>query len=84
MFCQIPGMNPYTPRLYFMVWFIFSNYILLNLVIAFSMQIYQQIADKKQLEYLKRGKVVELYRLFKDNLKIEIPEDLIDHSQADA
>jgi hypothetical protein len=84
MFCQIPGMNPYTPRLYFMVWFIFSNYILLNLVIAFSMQIYQQIADKKQLEYLKRGKVVELYRLFKDNLKVEIPEDLIDHSQADA
>lgn len=77
-------MNPYTPRLYFMVWFIFSNYILLNLVIAFSMQIYQQIADKKQLEYLKRGKVVELYRLFKDNLKVEIPEDLIDHSQADA
>jgi hypothetical protein len=84
MFCQIPGMNPYTPRLYFMVWFIFSNYILLNLVIAFSMQIYQQIADKKQLEYLKRGKVVELYRLFKDNLKVEIPEDLIDHNQADA
>jgi hypothetical protein len=47
MYAEMFG--PVWPRVFFTVWFIIAQFILLNLIIAFVMEIYTNNADRLQL-----------------------------------
>ena len=65
--------GPVWPRIYFTMWYIMAQFILLNLIIAFVMEIYLYQANRLQAAYLRRAAIVRLYANFKENLQVTAP-----------
>jgi hypothetical protein len=68
--------NPYGPRIFGMFWLIIAQFILLNIVIAFVMEIYQRTANRIQYRNKYRWYKMDLYESFKGNRDVELPNGI--------
>lgn len=77
MYCYVMGNN--WPRLYFISFWALTVLIMLNLVIAFIIEIYDTVSQEIEVEYKRREFVLKLQKKF---LNIEQDESTVVRSQS--